>query len=109
VLILPPGHARTIRAPRRFSRREKWILTTVAASVVAVIVAIVISIGTGGGSTPSGCVDVKFSTTIGAGEIYQCGGKARTLCASASAGGGISSVERPAVIAACRKAGLGVG
>jgi ABC-type Co2+ transport system permease subunit len=109
VLILPPGHADRLKLQRRLSSREKWILGSVLATVAAVIVAVVISIGTAGHQTGNGCVDVKFPITIGGEELYQCGAKARALCAAVGTPGGFTSVSGQAVAEQCRKAGLPVG
>jgi hypothetical protein len=109
VLILPPDRARTVAVPRRFSAREKWILGSVLAGVAALVVAVVISIGASGHRTGNGCVDVTFPIAIGGQEIYECGAKARELCASTGRSGGLSAVEDRAVAVQCRKAGLPVG
>jgi hypothetical protein len=109
VLILPPDRARAIAAPRRFSVREKWILGVVLAGVAALVVAVVISIGSTAHRTGNGCVDVTFPIAIGGQELYECGSKARELCASAGASAGLSPVEDRAVATQCRKAGLPVG
>jgi hypothetical protein len=109
VLILPPGHAEAIRVGRRITTREKWILGSVLAAVVAVLVAVAISIGTAEHQTSAGCIDVKFPITIGGEDIYECGGRARTLCASVGGPGGLTSVSGRAIATECRKAGLAVG
>ena len=109
MLILPPDRARTIAVQRRFSVREKWILGTVLVGVAALVVAVVISIGASGHRTGNGCVDVTFPIAIGGQELYECGAKARELCASAASSAGLSAVEDRAVAVQCRKAGLPVG
>jgi hypothetical protein len=109
VLILPPGHAQTIRVPRRFSVRERWIIGSVLAVVAALVVAVLISIGSSGHKTAIGCVDVKFPIAIGGQELCECGARAAELCASAGPSVGLSAVEDRAVAAECRKAGLKVG
>jgi hypothetical protein len=109
VLILPPGHAQRVGVPRRLSLREKWILGSVLAVVAALAVVVAISIGSSGRSTGNGCVDVTFPIAIGGQEIYQCGGRAHTLCASVGATAGLNAVEDRAIAEQCRKAGLKVG
>jgi hypothetical protein len=109
VLILPPGHAKALRARGRLSVREKWILGSVLAAVAAIIVAVVISLATAEHRTGGGCVDVKFPITIGGAELYQCGTQARSLCAGANATPWASSVADRAVAEQCRKAGIPVG
>jgi hypothetical protein len=105
VLILPPGHGRTIHS---VSAREKWILGSVLAVVAALAVVVVISIGSSGRHTGNGCVDVTFPIAIGGQEIYECGSHARALCASVGSTSSLSSVEDRAVATQCRKAGLPV-
>jgi hypothetical protein len=108
VLILPADHADRLRMPYRASRREKWMIAWVLGVVAVIVAAVVISIGTPERHTTAGCVDVKFPTTIGAAEIYECGAKARALCGSVGAPGGVPNVENQAVAEQCRKAGLPV-
>lgn len=109
MLVLPPGHAEALRARRRITTREKWILGSVLTVVAAVLVAVVISIATAQHRTSAGCVDVKFPITIGGEDIYECGARAKALCASVGTTQGFSSVPGRAVATECRKAGLPVG
>jgi hypothetical protein len=109
VLILPPDHAQALRGTRRFTVREKWILSSVVAVVVALLAAVLISIGSGGHRTANGCVDVTFPIAIGGQEIYECGDRARALCRSASAASGSNAVADRAIATQCRKVGLKVG
>jgi hypothetical protein len=108
VLILPPGHAQGIGAPRRFTVREKWIVGAVLAVVAALAVVVAISIGSSGRRTANGCVDVTFPIAIGGQEIYECGTRAQSLCTSVGTSGGLSAVEDRAIAVQCRKAGLKV-
>lgn len=109
MLVLPPGHAETLRVAHRVTPREKWILGAVLAGVAALLAAVVISIGSSGHQTGNGCVDVTFPVAIGGQEIYECGARAQALCASVNASAGRSAIEDRAVAAQCRKAGLKVG
>ena len=79
------------------------------AAVAALVVVLVISLGSSGRHTGNGCVDVTFPIAIGGQELYECGSRARALCASAGGSTGPSTVEDRAVAVQCRKAGLPVG
>jgi hypothetical protein len=110
VLILPPGHAEEVARPRyRLNARERWIIGAVLAVVVAIAVAVIVSIGTGERTTAAGCIDVKFPTTIGGAELYNCGAQAREMCASVGLGTEFTDIEGKAIAVECRKAGLPVG
>jgi hypothetical protein len=109
VLILPPGHAaETLRPRYRLNVRERWIIGFLLAVVAALAIAVAVSIGTAEHKTANGCVDVKFPTTIGNAELYQCGSQARALCASVGTTR-FTDVEGRAVAVQCRKASLPVG
>jgi hypothetical protein len=109
VLILPPGHAKTVLASRSLGTRERWMIGSVLAAVLAVVVVVVISIGSSGHTTGHGCVDVTISGPIGGEELYRCGTEARSLCASVGHQGGITGAPAADVARVCRRAGLAVG
>ena len=109
MLILPPGHAQTIRVHRRFRTREKWILGSVLATVAALLVAVVISIASAGHTTGNGCIDVTIPYSIGGQEFYHCGSAARAMCREVGAPNGFNEAAGRAVAAECRKVGLPVG
>jgi hypothetical protein len=109
VLILPPGHAQTIVVGRRVTKREKWMVGSVLATVAALILVVVISIATTGHTTANGCVDVNIPYSTGGQEFYECGARARAMCAAVGAPGGYTGAAGRAVATECRKAGLGVG
>ena len=108
MLILPPGHAHTVRARRPLSIREKWILRGVLAVVAAIVVAVVISIATAGKSSSHGCIYATFPGAVGAGQISQCGAQARTTCATVYRPGAYVAASARTIAAECRKAGLPV-
>jgi hypothetical protein len=108
VLILPPGHAHTLGAPRQLGRREKWMIGAVLGLVAAGIVALVISLASGGHTSSTGCVDVTAPGATGATELYRCGAQARELCASGGASATVNGEFGLALARACRKAGLAV-
>jgi hypothetical protein len=106
---LPEGHAATVFAPRRLGTRERWMIGSVLAVVIIGMVVLVISIGSTGQKSANGCVDVTISGPIGGEELYRCGAKARSLCASVGHPGGISGAPATDVSRECRKVGLPVG
>jgi hypothetical protein len=109
VLILPPGHARSISTPRRLRAREQWIIGSVLALLAAGVVVLVISFASSGHTTGHGCIDVTVPGATGGTEIYRCGAEARALCASAATAGSQQPLLGEATIAQCRKAGIPTG
>jgi hypothetical protein len=110
VLILPPGHAQTVVARRRFTRREKWILGGVLSTAAALALIVVISLAAAGSKSGGGCIDVFAPNFIGSTEVSGCGAHARAICASVgTSGSGYSRAGDEAVAAACRKQGIPVG
>jgi hypothetical protein len=110
VLILPPGHAQTVIARRRFSRREKWILSGVLATALALALVVVISLSAADRTSAGDCIDVTAPNFIGSTEVSGCGAHARAICSSV--GGSRSGYNRAgdrAIAAACRKQGIPVG
>lgn len=105
MLILPPGHAEQLRAPIR----ARWMQLLGAIVTIAVIVVAVIAITTKGHATGNGCVDVVIPYAVGGQELYQCGAKAKSLCAGVDTPQGFSGTAGKAVATECRKAGLHVG
>ncbi len=109
MLILPPDHANAVLTPRRLGTREKWMVGGVLSAVLVVALVVAISIGSSGHSNGNGCVDVTVAGPIGGEEIYQCGAKARSLCASVNHPGGFVGAPGRDIANACRKVGLPVG
>jgi len=109
VLILPPGHARSVASPRRLRAREKWIIGSVLGLLAVGVIALVISFASGGHATGHGCIDVTVPGATGSTEIYRCGAEARALCASAATVGSQQPLLGEATIAQCRKAGIPTG
>ena len=109
VLILPPGHAQAPTLARRFSRREKWMVGSVLASVAVLTAIVIFAVSSGGHSSARGCVDVTIPYSLGGQEIYKCGAQARLLCASVGSPTGFTGAAGRAVAAECRKAGVPVG
>jgi len=109
VLILPPGHAESIRVGQRLSVREKRLVATVRGAVAALVLIVVIALSTSGQSSAHGCIYVTIPAATGAQEISECGATARATCATARTPGAFSPQAAGAVAGECRKAGLPVG
>jgi hypothetical protein len=109
VLIIPPGHAEAARLRWPTSRREKWMIGGVLGVVAALAVVLVISFASSGPSSKAGCIYATIPAATGAEQIHECGGVARSTCASALTPGAFAARAAQAVAAECRKAGLPVG
>lgn len=109
MLILPPGHAETVRSRPVMKRREKWMIGGVASVVAVLVVALVISFATSTQKSGHGCISVALAYSTGGAQINRCGAAARALCASVGVPGGVTGVPARGVAEACRKAGLAVG
>ncbi|MFZ0043049.1 MAG: hypothetical protein WAK93_17200 [Solirubrobacteraceae bacterium] len=108
MMILPPGHAQTVRQ-RSLTSREKWLLRSVLGGLAVVVVAVVIAITTQGHKSGNGCVSVALAYSTGGAQIDRCGASAKALCAGVGHVGGITGAPAGPVATACRKAGLPVG
>jgi hypothetical protein len=109
VLILPPGHAQQVRAPRRSGAREKWMLRIGGLLTVALVALAVVAITTKGHSSGNGCVDVTIPYALGGNEIYKCGAAARQFCITSGQPGGFNGSAGRLIATQCRKAGLTFG
>jgi hypothetical protein len=109
VLIIPPGHAETIRAGRRLSNREIWMITGVAGAVVVLAIVLVISLASSGPTSKAGCIYATIPADTGAEQVHQCGTQARDTCQSVFAAGAYTHQAAQAIASECRKAGLPVG
>ncbi|HET9102845.1 MAG TPA: hypothetical protein VFN55_05775 [Solirubrobacteraceae bacterium] len=109
MLILPPGHAETLRQPRSFQRREKVMLSGVLAVVAALVVVLALSLGSGETHSRNGCISVGLAYSTGGETINRCGAAARAMCAGVNQPGGTKSAAAHALTTECRKAGLPIG
>jgi hypothetical protein len=109
VLILPPGHAESVRNLRTLSAREKRLISGILVVVAAVMVVLAISFGTAGPTSSDGCIYVTIPAATGAQQIHQCGTEARDTCGSARTRGAFTSDAAQSIVAACRKARIPVG
>lgn len=80
-----------------------------AVVALLVAVAVVISIGSQGKASGHGCLHVTFAGPVGAEQINQCGGPARSLCSTLNASSSYAAEARRTIAVECRKAGLAVG
>lgn len=108
MLILPPGHAQSVRIRRPLSRRETRLIGVVLGVVAALIIAVAISLGTAGHSSHNGCIYATIPAPTGAQEVNQCGAQARTTCESVRTPGSFTTAAARSIAAECRKAALPV-
>ena len=111
VLIIPPGHAETLRDRRRLTRREIWMVGGVLGAVAVLAVVLVISFASSG---PEFEVRLHLRDDPrgdrARSRSRQCGGAARDRRAHRRRRPGAFTAQAAKVIAAeCRKAGLPVG
>ena len=109
VLILPPGHAQSVKAPRRTSSREQWMLRIGVALTAALVAVAVFALTTSGHSSRAGCVDATIPYALGGAEIFKCGQAAKAFCTSAGQPGGFTGTAGQIIATQCRKAGLRFG
>ncbi len=109
MLILPPGHAQTVREARAVRPSERRTIGGVLGLLAAVAVVLLISLATGGHKSGHGCISVGLASSTGGVQLYRCGAPARALCSSVDQPGGTSGGAARSIRAQCRKAGLPVG
>ena len=109
MLILPPGHAETLKGMRRLTVREKRLVQAVLALVAALLVGVLIALASSGQSSARGCIHLTIPGPVGAQELDECGARARDICSTVRQSGAFNSVARNDVVAACRTARLPVG
>jgi hypothetical protein len=109
VLILPPGHAESVRVRRPLAAREKRIIAGFVAALAALAIVLAVSLGSSGTSSANGCIYATIPAATGAQQISQCGSAARDTCASAGASGAFTPQAARVIDGQCRKAGLPVG
>ena len=109
MLIIPPGHAETLRTRRHLSKREIWMLGGVLGTLAVLAVVLIISFASSGPSSTSGCIYATIPAATGAEQVHECGGTARSTCATVQTPGAFSAQAAQAIANACRKAGLPVG
>lgn len=113
-MVFAPGHFQQSNQPattrRRFrSRRERLAVRGMAIITLALVAVTVYSLTNHQRTTGHGCVDFNYTTMIGGAETYECGAKARSLCATRPGGRSIDTSFQTQLYAACRKAGIATG
>jgi hypothetical protein len=93
--------SRRLSEPLRWGRREKAVVGILLACAVLALAGLGVYALTSGSRAGTGCVDVTFASTVGGATLHACGARARSVCASGTAGG-IEAQLR----AACQRAGF---
>ena len=109
MLILPPGHAQTVRTRRQLSPLEKWILRSVAAVVAVILLIVIIALAASGKASGHGCIYATIPAATGTQDISECGVQARSTCGSLNTPGAYTKVAAQELAPECRKAGLPTG
>lgn len=96
------GHSERLATP--LSRRQGRTVAAVVGAIVALVVAAIVlaSVGSGTQRSANGCVTAVVPSSMGAGEVHQCGVAARDMCAALV---GSRTVEARIVLQECRRAG----
>ncbi|HEY1590470.1 MAG TPA: hypothetical protein VGF81_01660 [Solirubrobacteraceae bacterium] len=103
---MPAGHVQTLQVRRGLSRRERWMIGAVLATVAAVAIALAVSLATAGPSSARGCIHATLPGVVGAVQVNECGASARSICASVYAPGAYAPGAAQTLAGECRKAGL---
>jgi hypothetical protein len=109
MLILPLGHAQAVARRRSLTGRERWMIGAVLGAMAVVAVVLVISIATAGKTSAHGCIYATIPGAVGAQEVNECGGQARSTCQSTTTPGAYTPQAARSIAAECRKAGLPTG
>lgn len=109
MLILPPGHAQTLRGPRPFRAREKAMIGGVLGLAAVLLVVVALALTSAERQSGHGCVSVGLAYSTGGDKVFRCGAGARALCAGVNAPNGVRGASGRALAGECRKAGLPVG
>jgi hypothetical protein len=102
--MIMTDRSRRLSEPLHWGRREKVAVAVVASCLALAVIGLVAYALTSGARARADCVEVTFASTLGGARVYECGGRARALCA---AGGDAGIAE--ALKAACRRAGYPFG
>ncbi len=88
--------------PLRWTRAGKWaVIATVALLLLGMAGLGIHALTTPGRpGAKQGCIDVTFPSTLGAADLYACGGRAKSICASPSVYKGVADLMQ-----ACGRAG----
>jgi hypothetical protein len=97
------GHSARLATP--LSRRQTRTMAAIIGGLLAVIVAVIVfaSVSSDQAHSGHGCINVIVPSSMGAGQLHQCGPAAREWCDSLV---GKHNVEARLVLPECRRAGL---
>ena len=91
----------------RLSKREKWMVGGVLGVVAALAVVLVISFVSPGPSSGHGCIYATIPGSVGAEQVHECAGAARSTCRTVNVAYPPQAAQT--IATECRKAGLPVG
>jgi hypothetical protein len=97
------GHSARLATP--LSRAQTRVMAAVLGGVLALVIGAIVfaSLSSSQQHSARGCVDVIVPSTMGAGQLHQCGASAREWCGSLV---GKTNAMARAALPACRRAGL---
>ncbi len=99
----PAQHSRPLQ------RREKLLVRGVGGvTAVVLVVVLILSLTHGDRRSSHGCIAVSLAYSMGGTQDYECGARARSMCARVGTPG-LSGAAGRDVARACRSAGLRVG
>ncbi len=103
---MPLGHGSEQQRLRPLLRREKLLARGVGGVTAAVLaVVLILSLTHADRRSGHGCIAVSLAYSMGGTQSYECGARARSMCARVGAPG-LSGAAGRDVARACRKAGL---
>lgn len=109
MLILPPGHNRSLSTPGRLRKRERWMIGGVSGLCAVLVVVVILAVAGTGGGLRRGCFSVTFASSLGGQPISACGAQARALCTSIGTPSGYSGSVGDRLAVQCRRLKLKVG
>jgi hypothetical protein len=97
------GHSARLATP--LSRRQSRTMAAVLACVLALVVGAIVfaSVSSDQPTSGHGCINVIVPSSMGAGQLHQCGAGAREWCDSLV---GRRDAEARLILPECRRAGL---
>ena len=97
------GHSERLATP--LSRRATRTMAAIVGCLLALVVGVIVfaSVSSDQPTSAHGCINVIVPSSMGAGQLHQCGAGARQWCDSLA---GKRDVEARLVLPECRRAGL---
>ena len=105
-MVYAPGHFQRATRRRYRSRRERLSVQAAAIVVLVLVGLVAFSLTTHQRGSGGGCIDFNYTTMMGGSGVHECGGAARTLCATSPSGRSIDTDFQTELYAACRRAGI---